>query len=110
MIDDSLVPGLIDGNGTIAVMRAHMVFAFESFPTHCGAGQSFPENAADFSSVDKGDVSPSFLMYRLVSELECSLASQPHSLTRRGSGRLGTQSLSPRNVCYTPLIWGGVVP
>ena len=53
----------------------------------------FPENAADFSSVDKGDVSPSFLMYRLVSELECSLASQPHSLTRRGSGRLGTQSV-----------------
>ena len=70
----------------------------------------FPENAADFSSVDKGDVSPSFLMYRLVCELECSLASHPHSLTRRGSGRLGTQSLSPRNVCNTPLMWGGVVP
>ena len=28
----------------------------------------FPENAANFSSVDKGDVSPSFLMYRLISD------------------------------------------
>ena len=110
MIDDSLVPGLIDGNGTIAVVlcvRAHMVVFSDALWSRT---ESFPENAADFSSVDKGDVSPSFLMYRLVSELECSLASQPHSLTRRGSGRLGTQSLSPRNVCYTPLIWGSVVP
>ena len=70
----------------------------------------FPENAADFSSVDKGDVSPSFLMHRLVSELECSLASQPHSLTRRGSGRLGTQSLSPRNVCCTSSLNMGRCP